>query len=310
MITFRRTSNAWRRLTASLVGAGLLTATALTPAAAQQPTPGPTLTDKVDLVALTTRQPTPDSPPTDVQFEAKINYRLQSIQSGSVLLFLFENGAEESTQDNSNAIPVQRGSGQLVLDINYKLKPNVKSLTLVAGLFRGEQKLLAWVSTNPIDMGPWPGRVAFEKAMTARLNNDFAAADQALSIAIQDAPETGNFYYWRGDTRIRLEDYSDALTDFNRSIDLMPQDRPSHVGRGIAQLWLGDAHAAVDDLSFAIDATKTADRIGAWAYRARGLAHASLGESQAAIADYKSYLDLTPGASDRDQVQAWIADLT
>ena len=56
--------------------------------------------------------------------------------------------------------------------------------------------------------------------------------------------------------------------------------------------------------------TKTADRIGAWAYRARGLAHANLGESQAAVADYRSYLDLSPGATDRDQVQAWIADLT
>jgi len=85
----------------------------------------------------------------------------------------------------------------------------------------------------------------------------------------------------------------------------------SHVGRGIAQLWLGDAQASVNDLSFAIDTTPTSgDSVGAWAYRARGLAHASLGQSQAASADYRSYLELSPKAPDRAQVEAWIADLT
>lgn len=310
-------SSFWRHLTGALLAVGLLAAVATPVAAQSQPTPtapqtqsSPASTDHVELVALTTRQPTPDSPTTDVQFEATINYRLQSVQAGSVLLFLFENGADESTQDNSTAIPVQRGSGQMVLDINYKLRPDVRTLTLVAGLFRGEQKLLAWVSTNAIDMGPWPGRVAFEKAMAARLNNDFAGADQQLSTAIDAAPQTGNFYYWRGDTRIRLEDYPDAVADFDRSIQLMPQDRPSRVGRGIAELWLGNAQSAVDDLSFAIDNSKTPDKITAWAYRARGLARAALGASHDAVTDYQAYLDLSPDASDRAQVEGWITDLS
>jgi tetratricopeptide (TPR) repeat protein len=196
------------------------------------------------------------------------------------------------------------------LNIDYSLKPDAKTLTLVAGIFKGEQKLIAWVSTNPIDMAPWPGRVYFEKAMAARLNDDFAAADQQLSLAIQDAPDTGNYYYWRGDTRIRLQDYTDALTDFDRSIALMPQDRPSRVGRGIARLWLGETQSAIDDLSVAIERTPTADRVAAWAYRARGLAFANLGQSQAAIADYRAYLELSPGAADRAQVEGWIADLS
>jgi tetratricopeptide (TPR) repeat protein len=232
------------------------------------------------------------------------------VPSGFVLLFLFENSEANSTQDNSNAITIQRGTGQLILNIDYTLRPNVKSLTLVAGIFKGEQKLLAWVSTNPIDMAPWPGRVSFEKAMAARLNNDFASADQALSQAIQDAPDTGNYYYWRGDTRIRLQEYPEAITDFNRSLELMPQDRPSRVGRGIARLWLGDSSAAIDDLSTAITTSQTADRVSAWAYRARGLAYASLGEASEAIADYRAYLELSPTASDRGQVEGWIAELS
>jgi regulator of sirC expression with transglutaminase-like and TPR domain len=75
-------------------------------------------------------------------------------------------------------------------------------------------------------------------------------------------------------------------------------------------LWLGDGQAALDDLSFAIDTSKSPDRVTAWAYRARGLARASLGQSADAVADYKAYLALTPEAADRAQVEGWIADLS
>lgn len=296
------------RLTGALAALWLLATLGVTPAAAQSQPPAASL-DNIDLVGLTTRQPAPDSPPDQVEFQATVNYRLQSAPSGLVLLFLFENSASNSTQDTSNAIEVQQGTGQLVLKIPYTLHSDVKTLTLVAGLFRPNQHLLAWVSTNPIDMGPWPGRVFFEKAMAARLNNDFAAADQELSQAIQQAPDTGNFYYWRGDTRVRLEDYADALTDFDKSIQLMPQDRPSHVGRGIARLWLGDATGAIDDLNFAID-SGGGDRIAAWALRARGLAYANMGQPQNAVADYTQYLQLLPDAADKDQVRGWIAQLS
>jgi tetratricopeptide (TPR) repeat protein len=267
-----------------------------------------TAKDSIDLVGLTTRQPAADSPVNQLEFQATVNYRLQSVDSGLVLLFVFENSSSNSTQDTSNAIAVQRGSGQLVLNIPYTLHPDVKALTLVAGVFKGDQHLLAWVSTTPIDMAPWPGRVYFEKAMAARLDNDFAAADHALSQAIDQAPNTGNLYYWRGDTRIRLSDYANAVTDFDRSIQLMPNDRPSHVGRGIARLWLGDPAGAVADLSYAID-NGSGDRVSAWALRARGLAYANLGQGQSAIADYTRYLQLQPDATDRDQVQGWIAEL-
>jgi tetratricopeptide (TPR) repeat protein len=282
---------------------------AVGPAAAQSQ-PAQPLSDRVDLVALTTRQPSADSAPQDVQFQATVNYRLESVESGSMLLFLFENSASDSTQQSSQGIPVQRGTGQLVMNISYSLRPDIHTLTLVAGLFKPQDKLAAWVSTNPIDMAPWPGRVFFEKAMAARLDNDFVSAEQQLSQAIADAPDTGNYYYWRGDTRIRLNNYADALTDFNRSIELMPQDRASRVGRGIAYLWLDNAQAATDDLSFAIDTASKPDRISAWAYRARGLANAALGNQDSAVADYRAYLTMVPDAPDRVQVEGWISDLS
>jgi tetratricopeptide (TPR) repeat protein len=301
------------RLAGVLVVAGLVACAGALPAAAQsqqnQAAP-PSAIDRVDLVGLTTRQPSPDAPSTQIQFQATVNYRLQSVDSGFVLLFLFENTSNNSSQQSSEAITIRRGSGQLVLNIDYELKPDVRTLTLVAGEFKGEQKLLSWVSTNPIDMGPWPGRVAFEHAMTARLAGDFVSAEQDLTNAVNAAPDTGNYYYWRGDTRVRLNDFTDAAADFDRSIQLMPNDRPSRIGRGIANLWLGQAQAAIDDLSVAIDTGKSPDRSTGWAYRARGLARASLGLSTDAVSDYMAYLGLTPDAADRPQVEGWIADLS
>jgi len=293
------------RLIPLIFAAGLILASA-TPAAAQS---APTLPDRIDLVGLVTRQPSPDRPTNEVQFHTTVNYKLQSTDNAFVLLFLFENTSSDSTQQSSNGIPVQKGNGQLQMDIDYTLKPDVHTLTLVAGLFKGEEQLMAWVSTNPIDMAPWPGRVSFEKAMAARLNNDLDTAAADLNQAIADAPDTGNYYYWRGDTRVRQEHFQDADTDFSKSIELMPQDRASHVGRGIARLWLGQAQNAVDDLSFAIDSSPQPDRISVWAYRARGLAHAALGETDQAVADYQSYLSLAPDANDRALVQQWINEL-
>jgi tetratricopeptide (TPR) repeat protein len=292
----------------SLLATSALWMASVLPVAAQS-SPAPSALDRMDLVKLTVRQPDPQAPPDKVQFEATVNYRLQSVDSGFVLLFLFENDASDSSQQSSDAIDIRRGSGQLVLDIDYTLKPDVRTLTLVAGEFKAGQKLLSWVSTNPIDMAPWPGRVAFEHAMTARLAGDFITADQDLTEALTEAPTTGNYYYWRGDTRIRLNDYPDALSDFDMSLQLTPGDRPSRVGRGIANLWLGNTDAAITDLTNVIDSATTPDRSSAWAYRARGVARASLGQSADAIADYQQYLALSPDATDKDQIEGWMQAL-
>src|SRR5262249_42414865 len=223
---------------------------------------------------------------------------------------VFENSSEDSTQQSSSGIPISRGTGKLQLTMDYTLHPGLRTLTIVAAMFRPPQRLLAWVSTNPIDMAPWPGRVSFEKAMAARLQGDFETAEQQLSQAITEAPDTGNYYYWRGDTRVRLSEYDAAGSDFSRSVQLMPKDRASRVALGVARLWSGDPQDALDDLSTVITAGGTPDGVTAWAYRARGLAYANLGQSEAAVADYQQYLTLSPSANDREQVEAWISQLS
>jgi tetratricopeptide (TPR) repeat protein len=298
------------RVRVAVLAAVALAVVGAPPAAAQgQATPVPA-TDRIDLVKLSTTQVGPSGPHATMRFNAQLKYGLQSASEGFVLLFLFENNADSSTEHSSDGIPVKKGAGEINAAIDYTPKDGVRTLTLVAGLFRAQNRLLTWVSTNPIPLAPWPGHADFEKAMSERIANDFAAAEQDLSAAIQAGPDTGNYYYWRGDTRIRLQRFDDAIADFTRSIELMPKDRASRVGRGVAELWSGDPNAAIGDLSTAIDASTTPDHITAWAHRARGVAEASLDQPERAIADYRAYLTIVPDAADRALVEGWIADLS
>ena len=186
----------------------------------------------------------------------------------------------------------------------------VRSLTLMVALFKSEQKLLTWVSTKPFDLTPWPGRAAFDRAMAARASQDYAAAERYLTAAIDVSPEMPSYYYWRGDTRTYLSLYDAAIDDFTRSITLMPDDRASYLGRGIAALWNGEPEAALSDLTFALDHGTQTDRVSVFAYRVRGTAHAALKQPALAVSDYQAYLALLPSAPDRAEVEAWIADLS
>ena len=266
--------------------------------------------DHLELVALRTRDQDVRNPAETIPFRAVVNYQLHTAPSGFLMIFLFENTATSSSRQSSEQVAVQSGTGQVTMSVDYALKPEVRTLTLMVSLFKTEQKLLTWVSTTPIDLAPWPGRAAFDQAMAARLASDYSGADSYLSTAIQASPDIGNYYYWRGDTRIYLGQYDAAIEDFNRSITLMPEDRASRVGRGIGLLWKGDAEAALTDLTFAIDHSSSPDRLTAFAYRARGTANAALSRPTQAITDYRAYLALMPGADDQAEVEVWIADLS
>lgn len=265
--------------------------------------------DHLDMVTLTTRTANVETADV-IPFQVVVNYKLASAQSAFLRLFVFENNDASSTSQSTTNLPIAAGSGQQVLNIEYPVHSGVRTLTLMVAMFKTEQKLLAWVSTTPFDLAPWPGRAAFDKAMAARLAGDYDGADGYLSQAIQTSPDTGNYYYWRGDTRIYLHEYAAAIDDFNRSIDLTPTDRASHLSRGVALLWNGDPQSAINDLSFAIDRSTSNDRLTAYAHRARATAEATLNQPSDAISDYQAYLSMISDAPDRANVERWIADLS
>ena len=271
--------------------------------------------DHVEIVSLTTRAQATELPPETIPFQAIVNYRLQSTTTGFLLLFPYQDNQISSTQHRSSETSVQAGTGQVRLDFDYTIPPGVRNLTLMVALFKSEQKLLTWVSTKPFDLTPWPGRAAFDRAMAARASEDYAAAERYLTAAIDSSPDMASYYYWRGDTRTYLRQYDAAIDDFTRSLALVPDDRASYLGRGIAALWNGEPEVAVSDLTFTLDHGTASDgsatdRVTAFAHRVRGTAYAALKESALAVSDYQAYLALLPDAADRAEVEAWIADLS
>jgi Flp pilus assembly protein TadD len=270
--------------------------------------PGPA--DRLQLAQLASGPSAPGAPPGAIHFDAYFDYELNSVPRAFLLLFLFEDATQISTQDTSGALWVPPGSGQVKLEIDYVPKGGVEAITLLAALFREDESMLVWAGTTPISLRPWPARAAFESALGARLAGDYAQALPHLDRAIELSPETGQFYYWRADTYARLEQHGRAIDDFSRALERLPGDRASLTGRGVSRLWAGDWQSAVSDLSQVIDQRVTPDKWTAWAHRARGIAYASLGEAALAIADYRAYLRLAPNAADRAQIERWIEELS
>ncbi len=265
--------------------------------------------NQLQLVKLAAVPPDPNAPPGSIKFQAQVNYTLDASPSGFLALFAFEDNSQRSSQHSSDPIAINAGAGQTNLDIQYVPVHQVKTLTLVAGLFNQDQRLLGWVSTNPMPLASWTARIQFQEAMASRLDRNYAAAVDRLTQAIQASPDTGNLYYWRADSRVRLGQYDDAIHDYGKALELMPEHRASMLGRGVAWLWENQLDPAVKDLTAAIDSSSDPDSVTAWAHRARGIANAALGRPAEAIADYEAYLSMSPQASDSAEVQGWIDQL-
>ena len=265
--------------------------------------------DRVDLVRLAAVPPSPGSPTGSVHFEAQVTYTLSSTPAGYLGLFAFEDDAQRSSQHSSEPIPIKAGSGRATIDIEYVPAKQVQNLTLIVGLFTQDERLLGWVATNPMPLASWTARIQFQQAMAARMDGRLSDAVDHLTQAIQASGNTGHLYYWRADTLLRMSRYDEATADYARALQLMPEHRASMVGRAVALLWKGDMDAASADLDAALGMDVEPDEVTGWAHRARGIINASLGRVGEAIDDYEAYLAISPGASDRDQVEDWIAQL-
>jgi tetratricopeptide (TPR) repeat protein len=168
---------------------------------------------------------------------------------------------------------------------------------------------LAQAGTVFVPLATYYGRAQFEQGMKARQDGDFPRAVQEFSRAIESMPSASSFYYWRADSYVRMAQFDDAIRDFDRALALQPTDRKSRVGRAAALVWKGDLEAAVRDFTLAINDGGPTDSWTAWAFRGRGLALAALDRPDEAVLDYRTYLILAPTATDRDEVESWIAAL-
>ena len=108
--------------------------------------------------------------------------------------------------------------------------------------------------------------------------------------AIQLEPNEAHAYNNRGLAKARLNQHFAAISDFDKAIQLKPNEATAYIVRGVAKADLGQHFAAISDYDKAIQ-LKSDD---ARAYYNRGNAKTDLGQHLAAISDYDKAIQRKP----------------
>jgi tetratricopeptide (TPR) repeat protein len=78
---------------------------------------------------------------------------------------------------------------------------------------------------------------------------DYTGAILDYNKAIELDPDNANAYYNRGCTKSSLEDFRGAMLDYNKAIKLDPDNAKAYYNRGIAKINLGRKESGCMDLS-------------------------------------------------------------
>ncbi|MGZ3607884.1 MAG: tetratricopeptide repeat protein, partial [Syntrophales bacterium] len=105
----------------------------------------------------------------------------------------------------------------------------------------------------------------------------------ALTEAINIYPETES-YLKRGNAYIRLGNYKQAISDYDRAIEINPNYVKAYINRGNTYINLGNYKQAISDYDRAIEINPNY----AFVYYNRSLCYANLGNQKQAIEDLKT----------------------
>jgi tetratricopeptide (TPR) repeat protein len=141
-----------------------------------------------------------------------------------------------------------------------------------------------------------PDEAAFSYgAGRARMRmGDYTGAVTQFGEAIRLAPRDGVARLSRGEAWLKLDKYSEAEADFNRALTLglgRDDDRFfAYLGRGYAHIQAGDYGNAVRDLDVAVAARPGMVKAVVW----RGYARERMGERDRALNDYEIAARISP----------------
>ena len=102
-----------------------------------------------------------------------------------------------------------------------------------------------------------------------------------LLIPVLALAQTAEDYYDRGVIKFEQGDYSGALKDFNKLIELNPNNAIAYYSRGVAKGKLGDYRGAIQDYNKAIELNPN----HASTYVNRGLSKIGLGQKDSGCLD-------------------------
>ena len=119
---------------------------------------------------------------------------------------------------------------------------------------------------------------------------DYTSAISDYYKAIQLQPEDAEAYHNMGLAKFNLEQHFDAIADYDVAIRLKPDYARAYSNRGIVKAQLGRFSDAISDL----DAAIRFDRELTSAYYNRGLMYAMLEQFASAISDFNAAIRLDP----------------
>ena len=134
----------------------------------------------------------------------------------------------------------------------------------------------------------------FARGNTKAALGQYVAATSDYDKAIQLKPDDADAYYNRGVVKHKLGQHSAAISDYDKAIQLKPGFAEAYINRGNTKANLGQYYAAISDFDKAIQLEPDA----ADAYYNRGLAKDYLGQHIVAINDFNKVIQLEPDHTD------------
>ena len=130
----------------------------------------------------------------------------------------------------------------------------------------------------------------FARGNTKADLGQYFAAISDYDKAIQLEPDDAIAYYNRGLAKAGLGRYSVAISDYNKAIQLKPDEANAYINRGAAKVELRRYSAAISDYDKVIQIEPEAVH----AYYNRGIAKGKLGQHFAAITDFDKVIQIKP----------------
>ena len=149
------------------------------------------------------------------------------------------------------------------------------------------------LETTPINAQPAQPQTAqeyFERGINLSEQNEFVAAIEAYTQAIDLDPDNALAYYNRGLAFYYLRNHGAALADFNKTIELRPDVAVAYRKRGLILMYLEDYEGAITDFERAAKLNPDDPN----AYLGKASANVLHGKTEQAIPDFDRAIELEP----------------
>lgn len=159
------------------------------------------------------------------------------------------------------------------------------------------QEIVSKVEPEP-GSGPDPAELdkrrqiksIFDEGVRKLKRNEYLAAIQEFDRLLQIDPDNSRAYYNRGFAYYYLDMHSEAEADFDRSIELNPDDSSSFLYKGMIRYFNDDFEGSIEEYNKSLERGPHYYK----AYYNRGLAKGQLKDLQGAIKDFNKALTIEP----------------